>query len=64
MRPALPSPSPPPRDTVEESDELVLVYFTLPTSEEYVEYSGENLTYGDPDTTIVTIIDDGMTPQA
>ena len=45
------------QDTVEEGDELVLVYFTLPIS-------GENLTYGDPDTTIVTIIDDGMTPQA
>ena len=51
------------QDTVKEGDELVLVYFnfTLPTSVEHVEYSGENLTYGDPDTTIVTIIDDGMT---
>ena len=45
------------QDTVEEGDELVLVFFTLPIS-------GENLTYGDPATTIVTIIDDdtlGMT---
>ena len=40
------------QDTVEEiGDELVLVYFTLPISV-------ENLTYGDPDVTIVTIIDD------
>ena len=45
------------QDTVEEGDELVLVFFTLPIS-------GENLTYGDPATTLVTIVDDdtpGMT---
>ena len=45
------------QDTVVEGDELVLVFFTLPIS-------GENLTYGDPATTLVTIVDDdtpGMT---
>ena len=45
------------QDTVEEGDELVLVFFTLPIS-------GENLTYGEPATTIVKIVDDdtpGMT---
>ena len=45
------------QDTAVEGDELVLVFFTLPISE-------ENLTYGDPATTIVTIVDDytpGMT---
>ena len=45
------------QDTVVEGDELVIVFFTLPISE-------ENLTYGDPATTIVTIVDDdtpGMT---
>ena len=45
------------QDNVEEDPESVLVFFTLPPSV-------ENLTYGDPATTIVTIIDDytpGMT---
>ena len=45
------------QDTVEEGHELVLVFFTLPIP-------GENLTYGEPATTIVTIVDDytpGMT---
>ena len=45
------------QDTDEERDQFVLVFFTLPIS-------GENLTYGDPATTLVTIIDDytpGMT---
>ena len=36
------------QDTVEEGDELVLVFFTLPIS-------GEYLTYGEPATTLVTI---------
>ena len=45
------------QDNVEEDPESVLVFFTLPISE-------ENLTYGDSATTIVTIVDDdtpGMT---
>ena len=45
------------QDTDVEGDELVVVSFTLPIS-------GENLTYGEPATTLVTIIDDdtpGMT---
>ena len=45
------------QDTVEEGHELVLVFFTLPIP-------GENLTYGEPATTLVTIVDDytpGMT---
>ena len=45
------------QDTDEEGDELVEVSFTLPIS-------GEYLTYGDPATTLVTIVDDdtpGMT---
>ena len=50
------------QDTVVEGDELVIVFFTLPISE-------ENLTYGDPATTIVTIVDDDtpsmtVTPRA
>ena len=39
------------QDTDVEGDELVVVSFTLPIS-------GENLTYGEPATTLVTIIDD------
>ena len=45
------------QDTDVEGDERVEVSFTLPISEEY-------LTYGDPDTTLVNIVDDdtpGMT---
>ena len=45
------------QDNVEEDPESVLVFFTLPPSV-------ENLTYGDPATTIVNIVDDdtpGMT---
>ena len=45
------------QDTVEEGDEFVEVSFTLPIS-------GEYLTYGDPATTLVTIVGDdtpGMT---
>ena len=48
------------QDTVQEPDELVLVFFTLPTGVEEVEY----LIYGDHPTTIVTIVGDdtpGMT---